>query len=413
MNITLHFNDFLKRLLPTTDSLILAISGGVDSVVLLHLLVSAGQKPILAHVNYGLRGNESNEDADFVNALAKTYNLVLETLVIDTEQAFGNAQNLQDTARKLRYNWFDELKQKHGCQGVLAAHHLDDKLEGFLMSWLRGGTVQGLIGMKERRQDGLLRPLLPFAKADLLDYAARNGLAWREDASNAKDLYTRNFLRLHVLPKLKQLQPHWASTTQKTFKNLEKDADLLAFFIQKWQTDNIEILTPQLWRIGCPLAFQDQLPTLLKHSIAHLGFSETQINNILSAQVGARVETPLAELWKQSPQQIILAQKAFLETHFLKENQQELSFKNWDGHVYKLEKIPHLDAWNLYQNNVSIAQIPTTPQHPNLYFRRWQPADVYKNTKLSNSLLKLGRVGFFKHYTHVLSDDNNKIHHII
>jgi len=184
----------------------LACSGGVDSMVLADLLLANNLPLEIVHVNYGLRGDASDGDQLFLEDFCKTKCIPFHGKKVNLK-AFLNEHggNLQEEARKVRYTFFEEILAKNGGKLVLA-HHADDQVETFLLNLARGGGMMGLSGMLEENGD-FLRPLLPFRKQQLLDYAHERDLTWREDHSNAESKYSRNKLRNIILPKLSEIQP--------------------------------------------------------------------------------------------------------------------------------------------------------------------------------------------------------------
>ena len=201
----------------TSDSLVLpvwkenkpilvAISGGVDSVVLAHLLYHSGIPIQLAHVNYGLRGDESQKDERFVADFASKHGISLHVLNAAPQRT--SSGSVQTWAREVRYTWFGELCESLGITSVAVGHHMDDQLETMLLNLLRGTGLAGLSGMKASRPLGfhcqLIRPLLSISRAEILNYAAVHGLVWREDSSNKDGRYARNQLR----KELSEMAPH-------------------------------------------------------------------------------------------------------------------------------------------------------------------------------------------------------------
>jgi tRNA(Ile)-lysidine synthase len=191
------------------DRILLAVSGGIDSVVLTHLVALSGFDCSIAHVNFQLRGTESERDEDFVRQLAKRYGKPFLVKKFETEAfAQKEKQSLQLAARTLRYGWFRSLlgnaAEEH--RYLMTAHHLDDNIETMLLNFFRGTGIQGLAGMPEKN-DRLLRPLLSVSKKELKNWALAQGLQWVEDSSNASIYYTRNFLRNQLIPSLSSVFP--------------------------------------------------------------------------------------------------------------------------------------------------------------------------------------------------------------
>ncbi|MCA6364987.1 MAG: tRNA lysidine(34) synthetase TilS [Bacteroidetes bacterium] len=182
---------------------LVAVSGGIDSVVLLHVLYVLGVRCAVAHVNYRLRGNESEEDAAFVQKLAETYGMPFFMRVCSEEEMQGSVQS---TARKIRYAFFEKTAVQAGCTSIATAHHFDDSAETLLLQLVRGTGISGVAGIAARN-DKLIRPLLQFTRAEIEHYAQQQQLQWRNDSSNQTDKYTRNRIRHHVLPELLQAVP--------------------------------------------------------------------------------------------------------------------------------------------------------------------------------------------------------------
>ena len=195
------------HLFSTQDRLLLGVSAGVDSIVLAHLLKELSFDFFIAHMNFGLRGQESDLDADFVEQWGRNHGIITHILKVDTGvYAKKNQLSIQMAARSLRYDWFSELASLHKCSAVLTAHHADDNLETVLFNLTKGTGIRGLRGMKI--QQGLLvRPLLIFDKQEIINYAEKQRISWREDVSNASNKYVRNKIRNKVLPVLKELNP--------------------------------------------------------------------------------------------------------------------------------------------------------------------------------------------------------------
>jgi tRNA(Ile)-lysidine synthase len=209
-----------SQIIEAGDSLLIGVSGGVDSVVLLDVLASIreelGLKIGVAHVNYRLRGRESDGDERFVKGLAEKYNCKFFVKHNPPRPPFNKggkggirSTNLQQSARNLRYDFFVKTAKKIGANKIAVAHHADDQAETILLHLARGTGLQGLAGMTERRLldkgISLIRPLLKFTRGDILRYAEERGLKFVEDSTNRTDKYTRNVIRNRVMPELKNV----------------------------------------------------------------------------------------------------------------------------------------------------------------------------------------------------------------
>lgn len=212
---------FLKE-----KKLLLAISGGIDSVVLTYLLKQLNYDISLAHCNFKLRDNESDGDEQFVRDFASKNDLELFVTSFDTESfAKDNKLSIQVAARQLRYIWFHQLLQENNLDYILTAHHLDDNLETFLINFTRGTGLDGLTGIPVQN-DKIVRPLLNFSREEIVEFASENKIEWREDSSNSSDKYLRNKLRHDVVPILKSLNPSFLNSFQDTLKHLEQAKSL-------------------------------------------------------------------------------------------------------------------------------------------------------------------------------------------
>lgn len=220
----LRLKQHLDKNLPflKDKKLLIAVSGGIDSIVLVHLLKELNYTIGIAHCNFNLRGEESDGDEAFVRNLALTQNIDIHVKHFETKvYADVTKLSIQVAARKLRYAWFNELMERLGYDYLVTAHHLDDSAETFLINFTRGTGIEGLLGIPE--QNGtIVRPLLPFTRAEIEAYAKENNIAWREDSSNASDKYLRNKLRHHILPVLKELNPSFGDSFIATVSHLKQ-----------------------------------------------------------------------------------------------------------------------------------------------------------------------------------------------
>lgn len=286
------FQKHLKTAFPFLEGkrLLVACSGGLDSVVLTYLLAKSGYDITLVHCNFSLRGNESDSDSKFVIQLAKQLQLPVYTEVFETE-AYANERGIstQMAARELRYRWFDELSKQLGLDYILTAHHLDDSLETTLINFSRGTGLRGLTGIPAL-SGKLVRPLLVFSREMILNYAEKNKLSWREDSSNAINKYLRNSLRNEVIPKWKENVPALLKNFETTRQHLESSRELVEDYLALLFHYLAEE-TPSGYR------FSVQKLKTLPHSnlvlyelFSPLGFLEIDdLQQLLSAQTGKKL----------------------------------------------------------------------------------------------------------------------------
>lgn len=194
-----------ENLLFPGERVLCAVSGGVDSMALAQVLKDLGFGLVLAHVNFGLRGLESNEDEAWIRAWAEKENIPLEIKKISAD-FWQNGVNIQVAAREIRYAWFDELRKAHGIQKLATAHHADDQLETIIAHFFRGTGLPGLRGILPENK-GVIRPFLGRTKKEITEFAREFVKEWRTDSSNATDHYQRNQIRHHLVPVLESIFP--------------------------------------------------------------------------------------------------------------------------------------------------------------------------------------------------------------
>lgn len=225
-----------QRLCQRTDSILLAVSGGVDSMAMLYLFLEADFRVGVAHCNFQLRGKDSDGDEEFVQQVCKELKVPFFSKRFETEAyAWENTLSIQMAARELRYTWFDEVLNGHSYQRLATGHHLDDTMETILLNIIRGSSTEGLAGIPAKNGN-IIRPLLFATRKEIEKYAIRRGMVWREDLSNLTDDYQRNFIRHQVVPKLKELNPSLETTWQTGIEKIQGDLALLHIAMEDWKT---------------------------------------------------------------------------------------------------------------------------------------------------------------------------------
>lgn len=222
-----------------TDSILLAVSGGIDSVAMLNLFLDTGHSSGVVHCNFRLRGNDSDEDEIFVRNLAALHNLPFFVRRFET-RAYAQEKGIsvQVAARELRYACFEEIRQKHGFSKIAIAHNSDDAIETFFINLLRGTGIRGLTGIKSR-SGSIIRPLLFASRAMIEDYAKQTSMAFRIDKTNLDSKYTRNYIRHEIIPRLEKLNPGFRKTMLDTIGNLQGVASLLEDSVLDFQNQAI------------------------------------------------------------------------------------------------------------------------------------------------------------------------------
>lgn len=302
------FKEHIEAQLPflKESKLLVACSGGLDSVSLAHLLKEIDCEIALIHCNFSLRGTESDEDENFVVELAESLSIPVFTETFDTRAYAGDRKlSVQMAARELRYNWFYEILESFNYNFVVTAHHANDNLETFLINLSRGSGLRGLTGIPEQN-DRIVRPLLPFTRDQLLKYAVANKIYWREDSSNASPDYLRNNLRLEVIPKLKEATGAIFENAIVTQKHLNTSQSLIDDYMAL--VYNL-VVTETTDGYAVNIEKLKELPhteALLFELLQGFGFTAWEdIINLLDAQSGKHIVSETHRLLKDRNQLLL------------------------------------------------------------------------------------------------------------
>lgn len=266
------------QLLSGEKPVVVGISGGADSVALLHILVSLGYKCIAAHCNFNLRGDESFRDEQFTIDFTKRLQVPLCKISFETNKyAQENRLSVEMAARELRYRWFDELLNTYDADAVAVAHHRDDSVETLLINLTRGSGLTGLTGIKPKNGN-VVRPLLCVSREDIYAYIENNGLEYVTDSSNSSDIYTRNFIRLKVIPLLEEINPSVKASLARTANHLY-DASL----IYNHSIEEARKVITQNNRLSISALLSFPAPaTILYEMLKPYGFSRTVCESIFT-----------------------------------------------------------------------------------------------------------------------------------
>ena len=364
-----HF-PFLKD-----KKLLIAICGGLDSVVLTHLCNQLKLSVSLAHCNFKLRNKESDLDEKFVIKFAQILDNHIFTIHFDTEiYAQKHKTSIQIAARKLRYQWFQELATTQQFDYILTAHHADDNLETFLINLTRGSGLEGFTGIPEKNGN-IIRPLLPFSRAEILEYAKEIHLEWREDVSNASTKYIRNKIRHQIVPILIEINPSLLDSFSKTLTNLQESQQLIEDTVQEYSK---EIISNEKGVVWFEISKINQLrnpKVFLYQTLKDFHFKEwDNVYELLSAQSGKQVFSNSHVLLKDRKHLILTAiQSSKLDKFLFKieENQEEILFPI---HLY----FEQVDS-EIIKNNQSIYTDKTLLKFP-LILRKWENGDYFYPT---------------------------------
>lgn len=392
-----HLNTNFPQL--KNKKLLLAVSGGIDSMVLMHLFQQLLYDISIAHCNFQLRGNESDGDEMLVKEICQEGYIPYFIASFDTEKySRDNKLSIQLAARKLRYDWFHELLAENQLDYLVTAHHLDDNVETFLINFIRGTGLEGLSGIPSQNGN-IIRPLLPFSRLEIENYALENKIQWREDSSNASDKYFRNKLRHDIVPILKELNTGFLDSFQNTLNYLQQ-AESLVNDASKLVYEKVVVEKENQLEIHLkPLLEYQNYKAYLFQWLKGYGFTSwNDVYDLVQAQSGKQV---------------------FSETHVLLKDRTILLLypKNkYDAQVvYKIEKeqsnlnfplnLVFSKAVNISLNgNHTIFVDADKVQFP-LELRKWQEGDYFYPVGM-NGKKKLSK--YFKDEKYSLLDKENQ-----
>jgi tRNA(Ile)-lysidine synthase len=373
------------------DKILVAVSGGLDSMVLTNLCLKLGFKISIAHCNFCLRDSESDLDEKFVRDFAESNSVPFFSKSFQTKlhsKRYG--LSIQMAARELRYEWFSYLQSKHDFDWVFTAHHTDDNIETFIINLSRGCNIHALSGIPEKN-DGIIRPLLIFNRGDLLNYAIDSKLKWREDSSNSSLDYQRNRVRHSIIPVLKEVFPNFNKNFNKTKKYISSSLDLINNHITNIEKDIIIFSSKyekhfDVSKIKSLVSVKSYLyPLFFKY-----GFTDwNEIYNLLEAQSGKEIHSKTHRIIKDRKVLILVSSQILLPKEQI---------------ISSLEKPIYIDHMNCFlkinkssrisnSNDDDMIYIDDTQLEYPLILRPWKNGD-YFFPKGFNKRKKLSK--FFK-----------------
>ena len=410
MNLLSSFQQCIKKenLFQPKQRLLLAVSGGVDSVVLCELCQQAGYDFAIAHCNFQLRKEESDGDEKFVEALAKKYAVEYFVKKFDTEKyAAQNKISIQVAARELRYDWFNFLVEANKADGskkmtddrkekitdvsknllfkktgyqlstinyILTAHHADDNIETILMNFFKGTGINGLKGILPK-QKNVLRPLLFAGKEDILLFAKENGLAYREDSSNSSDKYTRNYFRNQLIPGLQKVFPQ---VKENLLDNAERFREINTLYNLSIENTKKKLIIFEGKEMHLPvlkLLKTAALHSVLFEIIKEVGFTAAQTNEVLkllNSESGKYIQSPTHRILRNRKWLIISPLNDLEANHFLiKEKDTVIIFS---GGKLSIEK--EVNPGKI-QADKNAAQLDALQIQFPLILRKWKTGDYF------------------------------------
>jgi len=394
MNLLKKFTDFIKKenLFQPKDKLLLAVSGGVDSVVLCELCKLAGFDFVIAHCNFQLRGEESKRDEQFVRELTKKYNVEIFVKKFDTEKyAEENKLSIQVAARELRYGWFNQIVNgqlsmvnshagfiRHSpltIHHILTAHHANDNIETLLINFFKGSGINGLRGILPKHGN-IIRPLLFAKKEELIEFAKENNLSYVEDSSNVSDKYTRNYFRNQLIPSVQKVFPQ---VEDNLLNNIQRFKDIETLYQQSIELHKKKLLEKKGEEIHIPvlkLFKSDPLPTIVYEIIKDFGFTSNQTEDViklLNSDSGKYVQSHTHKIIKNRNWLIITSSLTTVaENILIEEEDKVVEFLNG-----KLEMKQISAAGYKLSGSESIAQLDSDEIKFPLLLRKWKQGDYF------------------------------------
>jgi tRNA(Ile)-lysidine synthase len=377
---------------PHNAKLILAVSGGIDSIVLTDLVARSGFDFVIAHCNFQLRGEESSRDEIFVRSLESKYGKQVLVKTFDTEKyAAENKISIQETARELRYEWFNQLIIDNGqltianteqstlniqeATHLATAHHANDNIETLLINFFRGTGISGLHGIPSQ-QGKIIRPLLFAKRGEILAYAKENNLQWVEDSSNVLEKYTRNFFRLQIIPAIKDVYPNIEDNLLNNIERLKETEILYQQSIQQHLKKLCEQKENEIHIPVLKLQKTNPLNTILWEIIKQYNFHAAQNNEVkklFEAENGSYIASATHRIIKNRSWLIIAPiETEQAENILIEETDKKIKFKNGTIELENLQLINYKQ-----QTDNNIATLDAKEIEFPLLLRKWKQDDYF------------------------------------
>jgi len=365
-------NDLIKP----GDRILLAVSGGIDSMVMTHLFLRLGNETGIAHCNFSLRANESDKDEEMVRKYAAEHNIPFYSIRFETKAfAKKNGLSVQMAARELRYAWFEEIRKENGYDTIAVAHNLNDNVETLIINLTRGTGITGLTGMRPAI-NRIIRPLLFATRQDITDYCNQHRIIFREDKSNTDTKYTRNKIRHLVIPVLKEINPSIETTLNETAERFTGINEIVSEYIsglrERISEQKRELITFNISLLKAHLHNKAVLFELFKpYNINNVQLSD--LIKVIDGKTGGQIFT--------DSHRIIKNRKEIIVSHEDTGNETFYCIKNIPG----FRKVPGIDSAG-YVNITDKFEIPSDPfiacidsekvSFP-LIIRKWKAGDHF------------------------------------
>lgn len=360
------------------NKFLVAVSGGIDSVVMADLFLKCRYSFAITHCNFNLRGEESNGDEDFVKELAGKYQVKVFTESFDTLKVTEEENlSIQMAARKLRYEWFEKLRVENDFDYIVTAHHKQDSTETVLLNITRGTGLEGLKGIAAKN-NFIIRPLLFATREKILQYATEQNLKWREDSSNATTDYQRNFIRHKVIPLLQEINPAVDESINNLSFSTSESLVLLNEVIEKYRTEHCIQSGDDFILNTEKIINHPAKKTLLFHLFAVFNFNSSQIESMISGNKKTGI------VFYSKTHRLIINRNQFIVSP-LTNNKEAINYliheKDCELHLsdetLQLNLFDNINPVDLKKNNTSIVFVDASKIKFPLLLRRWQKGDYF------------------------------------
>lgn len=379
-SLEILFKEFIEetKLFSTNDKLLLAFSGGIDSVVLAHLLLTNNLHFELAHCNFQLRSNESNRDEQFALAFAKNNNLAIHIQRFDTKTyAKEQKVTIQEAARILRYRYFNDIATQQKCSFILTAHHLDDSIETIFLNLIRGTGIKGICGIPIQNNN-IVRPLLFATRKQIEMYAHKNKLSWVEDSSNQSDKYKRNQIRHHLMPLIKLQNKNFYTVFKENINRFSNSVQLLEALVNEKMASMIKTENEQITINLNEIKQFPQYTSLLYHFAQNYGFNYDQIKSITEQthQSGKTYISPNFNAYIDRNIMVILPRNKNIPSN--EEIEITSNIKQINEPILLTFKTLNFEKNQQIPNNSNIAFLDATQIQFPLILRKWKSGDKFQ-----------------------------------
>ncbi len=378
-----------KNLLSPHDRILMAVSGGLDSMALLHLMKQLDVEVAVAHCNFQLRDEDSDEDEAFVRAYCAKWNIPFFCKRFETNNyATAHKISIQMAARELRYAWFEELMAGKGFTKLATAHHFNDTIETMIINWVRGAGIEGLRGIPSKRGN-IIRPLLFATREEINTYAAEQAITWREDISNLTDDYQRNFIRHQVVPLLKRLNVSLENTLRESGIKMEDEWAFYLKSVEDWKKKFVMVEGEVIKINKDGFNHPSYGASLLWQSLKSMGFSYEQCVEALEIK-----DKQSGKHFLSSTHKLVVDRSCFIVTQLegewneiiIQQDHHRITLGPWVLDISDSSDIKPSD-------NPNIAVVDADKLDFPLLWRKWKPGDTFfplgmnHNKKISDFLI--------------------------